>query len=119
MPKKIEATVPKNEMAAINRQYHGQDHTTDVLTFNLTDPSNGDCVEADIVVCFDEATRQAARRGHQVRMEILLYAVHGLLHLAGYDDQVSAEADRMHEMEDQLLTGLGLPPVYATPEINR
>ena len=74
---------------------------------------DGEPVEGDVVVCVDEARRQAVNRGHEVRAEVLLYAVHGLLHLLGYDDHEPDSAAAMHDREDTLLAALGVGRVYA------
>ncbi len=105
--------VGDSSMRRLHRRHMGLNSTTDVLTFDLRDHLTGPPA-ADIVLCRDEAQRQAARRGHEVRCELLLYAVHGLLHTLGYDDHVPAEADRMHALEDELLIAAGIGPVYAT-----
>lgn len=110
------ALVCDRRMASLHRRYKGVPGTTDVLTFNLrddpeADPSAGP-IEGDLILCVPEARRQAARRGHDIRLELLLYAVHGLLHLLGYDDHSAAKSRRMHAREDELLVLSGLPPVY-------
>lgn len=98
---------------------HCDDPTpTDVLTFDLADrepPAPGDTVthiDGDIVICRDEAQRQAHARHHDARTELLLYAVHGLMHLLGEDDHDDQDYQRMHQREDQLLTDMGLGPVF-------
>ena len=73
----------------------------------------GGPIDGDLVLCVDEARRRAAELGHDARVELLLYAVHGLLHLAGEDDHEPDAHRRMHEREDAILTGLGLGPVYS------
>lgn len=98
-------------MRELHAHYRGTPTTTDVLSFDLRDRP-GDPLEADLVVCVDEARRQASRRGHDVRLELLLYALHGLLHLLGYDDHAPADARRMHQREDELLTQAGLGAAY-------
>ena len=64
------------------------------------------------MICAAVAAREADRRGHDIRHELVLYAVHGLLHLCGYDDGSAFEARRMHRREDWLLRAVGLPAVY-------
>jgi probable rRNA maturation factor len=92
--------------------------TTDVLTFDLSDGSvtnhkrAGFVLDLDTILCVDEARRQAAARGHTLAAEVLLYAIHSLLHVCGYDDQTADEARRMHRREDALLNELGVGPVY-------
>lgn len=85
--------------------------TTDVLSFDLrAHPDEPLC--ADLVVCFDVALRQAKKRGHEPRLELLLYCLHGLLHMLGHDDLTPADHQLMHQREDQLLTLAKLPAVY-------
>ena len=100
-------------MADLHERYKNVPGTTDVLTFDLRDDP-ADPLEGDVVLCVDEAVRQAAQRGHEPRLEVLLYAVHGLLHLLGEDDEDEAAAERMHRREDELLTALGWGPVFAS-----
>ena len=47
-----------------------------------------------------------------MRISLALYAVHGTLHLLGYDDTRQADAARMHDVEDEILTAMGLGAVY-------
>jgi probable rRNA maturation factor len=101
-------------------QYHQQTMnlatTTDVLTFNYT-PSDLQAAPLDLetIICVDEAQRQAAIRDHQsTELEIMLYAIHSLLHCVGYDDLIPRQARIMHRKEDSILLQMGLPAVYHT-----
>ncbi len=105
------ALVDDMEMTRLNERYKGHAGTTDVLCFDLRDRKD-ESLDADVVICRDEAQRQASRRGHDVRMEILLYGVHALLHLLGHDDHDPTAAAAMHRREDQLLVAAGFNPVY-------
>lgn len=69
-------------------------------------------VDAEIVMSLDTALRQAHRRGHGISAELALYAVHATLHLLGYDDNNEESAAEMHELEDDILTELGIGPIY-------
>lgn len=109
------AVVDDARMSQLHEQYLGIAGTTDVLTFDLRDEPNGP-VEGDIVVCMDEAGRQAVHRGHDTRLELLLYAVHGLLHLMGEDDHAPADYEKMHRREDELLTLAGLGAVFGVDD---
>ncbi len=103
------------EMTELHKQYRDEPGTTDVLTFDLRDNTDRPAttsVEGDLVLCMDEARRQAEQRGHDTRLELLLYAVHGLLHLLGEDDHDPAAFARMHKREDELLTQAGFGPVF-------
>lgn len=100
-------------MTRLHREHKGLDSTTDVLTFDLAE---SDQLDADIVVCLEEARRQADARGIPVQHELLLYIVHGILHCLGENDDTDANAERMHAREDELLTAIGVGPVYSRPE---
>ena len=105
-------------MSDLHRQYHNDASTTDVLTFDLgetqpAEPTNASpAIDGEIYICLDEARRQAESLGHDVRYELLLYAVHGLLHLLGYDDHDPHEYHRMHAREDELLEAVGVGRVF-------
>lgn len=109
------AIVDDDQMSELHEQYMDITGTTDVLTFDLsddpTDPSN---IEGELVLCIDEAARQATSRGHQTRDELLLYGLHGLLHLMGYDDHDDDDYKKMHQREDQLLTQAGFSALFAS-----
>jgi len=100
------------EMARLHEARTGVPGTTDVLTFDLRDEPAGD-LDTDVVVCVDEARRQAASRGHALEHELLLYIVHGVLHCLGYDDHDPAGAAAMHAREDEVLRAIGVGAVYA------
>lgn len=110
------AVVGDDEMAQLHEQYKDVPGTTDVLTFDLRDDLGDDRIEGEVIICLDEARRQAAERGHSVRHELLLYVVHGILHLLGEDDHDPADFARMHAREDQILSELGLGAVFARGE---
>lgn len=104
------------EMAAHHERHCGVPGTTDVLTFDLRDqPSNGPCqLDVDLMVCIDEAARQAALRSIPIEHELTLYILHGLLHVLGHDDHDDDEYRAMHAREDQILVESGLGPVFST-----
>ena len=92
-------------MRRLNRRFTGRGGSTDVLAFPLGD-GPGDCGE--IVVSAEVARREAARRSVSVWAELLLYCLHGLLHLEGYDDHDRARCRRMRLAERNLLVRAGL-----------
>jgi probable rRNA maturation factor len=91
----------------INGQFLNHSGPTDVITFPLTD----DPLEGELVIGAEVAARAAAERGHDVQAELALYVIHGVLHLAGYDDTTAAAARRMRQRERHYLAALGLPPI--------
>ncbi|MBX3321639.1 MAG: rRNA maturation RNase YbeY [Phycisphaeraceae bacterium] len=98
-------------MAQAHLRYLDEPGPTDVLTFDMTEPGMG--LDVDILVCVDEARRQAAVLGHETAQEILLYVIHGVLHCLGYDDHDEASARAMHAEEDRVLEAIGVGAVYA------
>jgi probable rRNA maturation factor len=92
------------EIQTLNRLWRGQDKPTDVLSFPLDDPD----LLGDVVISVETALRQAEAYGHSLRRELGFLAVHGTLHLLGYDhDTAAAEADMMARTE-AVLARLGL-----------
>ncbi len=108
--------VQDDAMTALHEQWHDAPTTTDVITFEC---STTGPLEADLVLCSDQADREAADRPHSADEELVLYAIHGLLHCCGFDDGSEAEEAAMHAEEDRLLTEIGLPDVYASREADR
>ncbi len=110
--------VGDDEMSQAHQRYSGIAGTTDVLTFDHGagfSPDRPTRLETDLLICLDEARRQARPRGLADRHELLLYIVHGLLHCLGHDDHDDASYSRMHQLEDQLMHTLGLPMAFAAP----
>lgn len=102
------------EMSRTHEQFSGVTGATDVLTFDLRDDPNPDApLDTDLVLCIDEARRHAAEHGHTPERELLLYALHGLLHCLGYDDHTPADAEAMHAREDDILRRIGVGATYA------
>jgi probable rRNA maturation factor len=99
-------------MSKLHRQFLHITGPTDVLTFEIEKSSKGRVVAGEIIVCLTEARRQARQRKIPVSHELLLYAVHGLLHLAGYDDVKTGDYDKMHQEEDRILTAIGIGPTF-------
>lgn len=109
------AVIGATAMASLHQRYLNQPTPTDVLTFDLDTDRAAGRIDAEIVVCTDVARRRAARRGGSLqaaRAELALYVVHGVLHLAGYNDHAPADFRRMHAREDEILCEVGLGAVY-------
>ena len=102
------AVVDADAMAGLHERFLNIGGPTDVLTFELDHDADGRVTEGEVVICLDVAAEQAAERGHAVERELLLYAVHGLLHLSGHDDLTPIEHDAMHAREDELLEAVGV-----------
>lgn len=109
------ALVNDARMSELHLRFMNIPGPTDVLTFELDHDPLGRCVSGEIVVCVPEARRQAARLGHDLQHELLLYVLHGVLHLCGYDDRNRELYRRMHRAEDRILTAIGIGPVFTRP----
>ena len=79
---------------------------TDVITFDLSDPGEGPAGE--LYVSIDAAHRRAAEFGMAVDNELLLYVVHGTLHLCGFDDHEPDERRAMRDAEVRALQLVGV-----------
>lgn len=104
------AIVDDETIHQLNRQFLAHDYPTDVLSFALEDDPPR--LEGEIVVSVDTAHRCAIEAGWSPADELLLYVVHGALHLAGFGDKDPHDAAEMRAAEARLLSQLGvqLPP---------
>lgn len=100
------AVVGDATMRRVNREYHDTDAPTDVLAFPLAGAGDEEFA-GEVIVSLDTARREAAAHGVETGAELMLYVVHGVLHLCGYDDHSLADARRMHERTLAILEGLG------------
>lgn len=102
------------EMAAAHLKYSKIEGTTDVLTFDLAEGASaqGQPLDVDILVCADEAARQATPRGISIERELLLYILHGVLHCLGHDDHDDAAYALMHAEEDRILSAIGVGATF-------
>lgn len=106
------ALVNDARMSELHLRFMNIPGPTDVLTFELDHDPSGRCISGEIIVCVPEARRQAERLGHDPKHELLLYALHGILHLSGYDDRNRESYRRMHRKEDRILTAIGIGAVF-------
>ncbi|HEV7302040.1 MAG TPA: rRNA maturation RNase YbeY [Tepidisphaeraceae bacterium] len=106
------ALVNDKLMSELHQRHLNIPGPTDVLTYELDHDTTGWCIAGEIVVCVPEAKRQAKERGTTVDNELLLYALHGVLHLAGFDDRTERLFREIHTMEDDILTRIGVGPVF-------
>ncbi len=102
--------VSKEEIQRINREFRKIDRVTDVISFALCDDK--DIVQTnelgDIFICLDKAFEQAKEYGHSVSREVAFLAVHGYLHLCGYDHMTKEEEEIMFKKQDDILNQAGI-----------
>lgn len=104
--------VNDEQMARLHLSTLGDPATTDVLTFDLADDP-GLPLDADLVLCADEARRRASQIRVPVEHELLLYLIHGVLHCSGYDDLTDEQSHAIHTREDEILRAVGVGPIYS------
>lgn len=94
----------------LNKTYRSVDRPTDVLSFSeeYLIPGTDTMYLGDIAISYPTAKAQAAEAGHSDADEMCLLAVHGVLHLLGYDHQVESEKKHMWAMQFQVLDALGI-----------
>jgi probable rRNA maturation factor len=103
------ALVSDATMAELHQQFMGINMPTDVLTFELEHGSRGRVTGGEVVICVPQARRQAKTNTEE---ELLLCAIHGMLHLSGFDDKTGPEFTAMHRAEDRILSRLGVGKVF-------
>ncbi len=99
-------------MTQLNRKYREIDGSTDVLAFAMQEGEDNNHLNAnilgDVVISLETAERQAKDETHSLEEEVAYLAVHGVLHLLGYDHQSQNEACVMFEKQDIILQRLHL-----------
>ena len=102
------------QVQELNRQFREIDDTTDVLSFpsGEVDLDTGKPYLGDIIISYPQALTQALRAGHPVETELQLLAVHGVLHLLGFDHLDEVEKNQMWAMQEKALKKLGLSDIY-------
>lgn len=91
------------ELRELHRRFMGLDSATDVMTFPLDD-AGGSPRGGDVVVSVERAAEQAPEFGFSTAREVRFLALHGLLHLLGWDDATEADRAAMLERQTALLT---------------
>jgi probable rRNA maturation factor len=108
------AVVDDPTMHELNLKYLQHDYATDVLSFRF-DEDEDSPVDGEIIVSVDTAEREAKEYGWRTEDELLLYVIHGALHIVGYDDQELEDRKEMREAEARHLAAMGLSPRHEDP----
>jgi len=104
------------EIHEMNREYRGVDRVTDVISFAFED--NNDLVYndirmlGDIFICIPQMKRQATEYGHSEKRELAFLAVHGILHLLGYDHMNEEDEKVMFALQELILDGQNIKRWY-------
>ena len=109
--------VDNNEIQIINRNYRQIDKPTDVISFALEETGDGEIdivgedipvILGDIVISVDKAIEQAKEYDHSLKRELGFLALHGFLHLLGYDHMNVEDEQKMFSRQEELLHAFGL-----------
>ena len=112
------------EIKQLNKEQRGKDAVTDVLSFPATDITAGEVVKkknypfdvdpetggvflGSIIICVKRAEEQAKEYGHSLKRELYYLAVHGMLHIFGYDHEEESDKQIMREREEEVLALIG------------
>ena len=101
--------VGTREGRKLNREFRGQDHATNVLTFDYMEKP----VRADIVICVPVVRAEARAQEKTFRNHLAHLVIHGLLHAQGHDHVSHGEAEKMEARERKLLARLHIADPYA------
>ena len=114
----VSITFVSNErIREINRDYRDKDAPTDVISFAMEELGEGEVeligvdmprVLGDIIISTTKAIEQAEEYGHSFMRELGFLAVHGFLHLLGYDHMTAEDEKRMFTLQKEILDGYGL-----------
>jgi probable rRNA maturation factor len=102
----------------LNRQWRGLDKPTNVLSFPARSRVRGRApvLLGDIVIAYETTAKEASEEGKSFLHHVSHLAVHGFLHLLGYDHESHDEAETMENLERRILARLGVPDPYAERE---
>ncbi len=106
------AVVDNQTIHALNRQHLKHDYPTDVLSFRLNDDGDKH-IEGEVVISAEMASENADGFRWSPQSELLLYLIHGLLHLCGHDDHSEIDRNRMRARERKILRLWNLEPQYS------
>lgn len=106
----------------LNSNWRGIDKPTNVLSFPALQPEGarkpGDAPRmlGDIAIAYETTKREADAEGKPFEHHLSHLAIHGFLHLIGYDHENDADAEEMESLETEILEQLGIPDPYADRE---
>ncbi len=105
-----------DEISVLNKTWMGKDGATDVLSFpsEETDPDSGNEYLGDIVISIERTVEQSVVNGNTNLEECTLLAIHGLLHLLGFDHYTEEEKKEMWFHQSAILDKLGMGHIAIT-----
>ena len=115
--------VSPEQIRELNKQFRDVDAVTDVLSFPTCDnptrgaitvvcdqinPETDLCNIGDVIICMERAKEQANEYGHSLKRELAFLALHGMLHLLGYDHIEEDDEKQMFSLQSEILTKAGI-----------
>ena len=100
------------EIRRLNAQWRGKDYPTNVLSFPSAAESPTGRHLGDIAIAYETVKRESADEGKEFPHHLCHLAVHGYLHLLGFDHETDEDADEMEDMEREILGQLGIADPY-------
>lgn len=94
-------------MKSLNTKYLKHAYVTDILTFDYSAPGRNKRTQGEIVIAPSVAAVNAKTFATTTQKEIELYVIHGILHLAGYDDHLAPDIARMRKKEKEIVRLMG------------
>ena len=99
--------VDNNKIQEINREYRNKDAVTDVISFAFEEVNDIEYDDirflGEIYISYERCVSQAQDYGHSIKREFCYLAVHGLLHLLGYDHMTAEDKKEMRTLEEEIL----------------
>lgn len=84
--------IGEERMRKLNKKYRKRDKVTDVLAFDY----------GEVFICLPQARRQAKKLGHSLKKELAILLIHGILHLAGYDDETKKDYNKIVKKQEEI-----------------
>ena len=110
LPVELSLVITNEErVQELNRIYRGKDEPTDVLSFALQDgepfvaPPDGILHLGEVFISYPQAVTQAKEYNHSIELEVAILAIHGVLHLLGYDHETQEDEREMRTREEIVL----------------
>lgn len=100
--------VNEMEIIEINRKYLEKEYVTDIISFNYSEELNPQCIEGTLFCCLPRISEQSREFGVTVQSEFARIFVHGLLHLASYEDDSPKKKEQMTAYENEILKLAGI-----------
>lgn len=96
--------VSSQKIRAMNIKYLGRAYVTDVLAFDLSDEKKDrESISGDIIISTDAVVQNSREFKTSEKHELMLYIIHGILHLLGYDDHTQKDIVKMRKRESELI----------------